>query len=157
MMKVAGINHRAVKMNERTLGTSPRLRLLAWAQSRIGREFQWGRTNCLMLCLEAMDVLSNGHLADTWRSQCSNIRDVIRNTRRLSAESELEKAGLAKIDGPPHVGDLIVGLPPHYRQFSGHVVLGDYCISSNPKQGVGYLVTRDVLAQPHAAIWRYRG
>jgi hypothetical protein len=107
-----------------------------------------------MLCLEAIDVLRGSDLANTWRSACSNIRDVIRNTRRLDAEAELIKAGLMPVDGPARVGDLIIGLPPHYRQFTGHVVLGKYCLSSRPKDGVKYFATHEALAQPHASLWR---
>ena len=139
---------------ERTLGSSPTLRLLAWAQSRVGRPFKWGQTNCLMLCLEAVDVLRGSDLAGAWRSKCNNIRDVIRNTRRLDAAAELRKAGFIKINTPPKSGDLIIGLPPHYRQFSGHVVLGDHCLSSTPQVGVGYAWVRDALRGPNVSVWR---
>lgn len=54
------------------------VRLARWATLRTGERFRWGQTDCVLLCLEAFDVMTGSDKADAhrgrWRSRAGALR-----------------------------------------------------------------------------------
>jgi hypothetical protein len=137
-----------------------RLRLHAWAWSRLGAPFQWGTSDCWCLCAEALDRLHGTTIAQQWRNRWTRAREAVRACRELPITDLLHALGLSVIPHPsslipPLAGDLLIAMPPARRFFFAHVALGNgWALSSSVRDGVGLVLIDEALAAPGIAIWR---
>lgn len=129
--------------------------LVIWARHQIGLPFIWGSTDCAMVAVSAIDIITGGAHRQTYGGQWSTEAEAMAAYDRLPHLSAL----LAELGAevlPGHlfaVGDLItVPTPTWPEQY--HVVLGRRSLCCDIEHGVVQIPTRPILAQPGARLWR---
>ena len=133
-----------------------RVRLLLWSRQRLGCAFEWGRSDCAIVCAEAYDAITGGRLAAQYAGRYRTARGAARFQRRhgVTLREGLEKAGVFRWQGVPVMGDLILHPHPDGPWVVGHVVLGPFCLTAAEAPGVYLGRTEDAIAQPGAGVWR---
>jgi hypothetical protein len=130
-------------------------RLSAWARARIGAPFQWGLSDCAILCAEAVDAMTGStharSLRGAWGSQAQALR-FQRRTGSLVRGLLLSGCFPLKpvVDWMP--GDIIVAERDGF--IAGHVCLGDLSLSSLPGLGVCLCETRLLRVYPGSRALR---
>jgi hypothetical protein len=132
-------------------------RLAAWAQRRLGDPFQWGESDCAIVCCEAFDCLTGSRMAAEYRARYHNARQALRfqAKRGINLQTELERRGAFRWQGMALFGDLILHPHPEEPWMVGHVVIGpELVLSANEAAGVCCGRIADAVAQPGAGVWR---
>lgn len=132
-------------------------RLRAWAHFRHGDPFQWGVTDCWIVCLEAVDCMRGGaSLAAGLRGRYGTRRGALKLQRRedLDLGRVLESAGARRVLAPPLAGDIVIHQHPDDPFGIGHVCFGEVVLSAHQVHGVALGRTADALAMVGAGVWR---
>lgn len=134
-----------------------RERLFAWAVSQIGAPFEWGRNDCALICLEAVDrIRGRSGAAAQYRGRWTGCRAALRFQEKEGMElaAALEREGAFRWRGMPETGDLVLHPHPGLDFTCGHVVLGFTVLSSNEENGVYVGQLAAALTQPGAFVMR---
>ena len=121
------------------------VKLLAWADARVAEAFVWGQTDCVILALEAHDLIAGSALADVhrggWDSEYTAKRYMINHD--IDIERGLVAAG-CELVAPGYLqrGDFI--LVQDEAWICAHVCIGHLALSSRPGDGV--ILLPDALA-----------
>jgi len=138
-------------------------RLTAFARAWIGRPFEWGRCDCVLLAANAVDALAGTRFGQLYTGLWSDEKSARRYQREAGdASLGLRIAGLEEPFAPDLIfeerigglrrGDLILARFGGF--FCAHVAFGALCLSTDPKRPVGWLATAEVLAWPRAIVLR---
>ncbi len=120
-------------------------RLQDWAAARAGLPFEWGKTDCAVLCAEAFDLMAGTDYASSLRGSYATASEAARYQRRIANLWDgLRGAGCVVLPSPlaATLGDFLVGRRKGF--WCGHVCLGATCLSSDAKTGVGVADTLDL-------------
>lgn len=129
--------------------------LTEWARNRCGAPFEWGQTDCAMLCFEAFDALTGEALAARYRGRYASERSALRFMAEHGIDLRwvlIEAGCLPVAKGFQQRGDFM--LVPIGAFVGGHVCLGDRVISAPPGGRVGYGWLGQLLRYPSLEILR---
>ena len=122
------------------------MRLVRWADGRVGAPFVWGETDCAMLAFEAVDALSGGvELVTRYRGCWSSEREARRFQVREKTDTVrmLLEAGCVPVPKGFHQrGDVL--LTPKNGFQCAHVCFGALCLSSCPADGTSWCLTSEL-------------
>ena len=129
--------------------------LIAWAERLRGLPFEWGATDCAILCCEAFDLMTCAQLAERYRGQYANLHGARRYQMQhgITLKTVLEAAGCTPVR--PHFqqrGDFLLETAGGFA--CGHVCLGELALSATPEAGVAFAPVRELLARPGCEILR---
>lgn len=144
-------------MNNSSLYPDWRARLARWATLRVGAPFEWGRSDCALICFEAVDCIRRGsNLAAQYRGAWDSMHGAIRFQREHGTDlrAALTAAGLSAHAGPAATGDIILHSPEGYAFVAGNVAVLNYIVSAHPEYGVALGRLADAVAYPGAQIMR---
>ena len=123
------------------------VKALDHAQSLIGRPFQYGQTDCTMICLEMYDIMYNGHEVEKYRGMWTDLKTGLACRKNLGMDihSWLLGLGAERIPvGFQRFGDFIIAITSAGMAL-GHVCLGQQSLSSQEEAGVGLCDTVALL------------
>ena len=133
---------------------TPEQSVIRWSRTVKGQPFAWGRTDCAMLTLAALDVLTGTAHAEAYTGLWDSEATALAHFATETPSQVLQGFGAAEV--PPAfvvLGDVItVPADPWPEQL--HFVLGRYSLCSDVERGVALLRTRSLTAQPGARVWR---
>jgi len=130
--------------------------LISWAESRLGRPFIWGETDCNVLALEALDVITNGNNVAIAKGKYHSKLGAIRFLARLGKglADVVKEADGVEIDTCRYkTGDFLI--MDHTAYEMAHVYLDGRLFSSHPETGVRLFKPVD-QALTRAAFTVYR-
>ena len=131
-------------------------RLLAWADARLAEAFVWGQTDCVILALEAHDLITGTAMADEYRARWDSNTSAYRFMREhdIDIERGLVAAGCEDVaPGYLQRGDFI--LVEEGGWICAHVCIGHLALSSRPADGVVLNLDAMALAlRPGARVLR---
>ena len=121
--------------------------LMVRAQELLGFPFEYGQTDCAMICILLLDAMTGSQHADQYRGQWHDRKSALRAlSRKGSLQTGLEALGCLPIaPGFQQVGDFILAEDAAGWIYS-HVCLGERSISSSPEDGVCLVDTAAALA-----------
>lgn len=119
-----------------TAGRRPdwEVRLARWATLRNGEPFVWGRTDCAMLCFEALEAITGADVCSRYLGQWHSRSSALRYQQRQGTTVTRELLGLGCSEITPGYqqrGDFVIieRAPfPH-----AHVCFGEKALSSTIK------------------------
>lgn len=116
------------------------VRLARWATRANGLPFEWGRTDCAMLCFQALEQLTGRDVcsayAGQWHSRSSALRYQARHGTNVTRE--LVKLGCVDVPfGQQQRGDFVIVEDAPFPR--AHVCFGEKVLSSAPRQRVAWL------------------
>ena len=137
--------------------------LIAWAEHLRGSPFEWGVTDCAILCLEAFDIMSGrwgqpdgcGGLAEQYRGRYADERAARRFQvlHDVDLRKKLVAAGCTPVaPNFQQCGDFLLESAGGF--VCGHVCLGLHALSATPESGVQMLPVRELIARPWCEILR---
>lgn len=133
---------------------SPEQNVIIWARGMIGCEFVWGETDCAMLSLKGLEILTGEDYAARYRGKWSTQQEAIDHYRTELPSQVLESFGGQRVPGTFAVlGDVVI-VPGEAWPEQMHFVLGAKSLSSRPSNGVGLVTTRELTDLPDAVVWR---
>lgn len=124
--------------------------MMAAAQALLGTPFEYGQTDCPMVCLLMADAMTGGALADAHRGQWQDRKSGLVYVKRTgnSLEAVLRSLGVAEVlPGFQQPGDFILTINPE-GWVRGHVCLGRNVISSDTGRGVALYDAAAILTLP---------
>lgn len=139
-------------------------RLSAFAREWMGQSFEWGRRDCTLLAARVVDALAGTELAilygGRWRDEKSarefklgfhgDLEGVLRGVGLESAFSE--DAARAVLEERLWRGDLILARLAGFC--CAHAAFGALALSADPKRGIVWCPTAELLAWPGAVVLR---
>ena len=133
--------------------------LYEWAEARLGDAFEWGRTDCALLMLEACDIIRGTDDATDYRGRWQTRIGAIRYIAETETPSDyLRKAGARTVALHfQQAGDILLAQGEAYPDFRdcAHVCLGRRSLTADPEQGVVNVITGELTAlDPPPLIWR---
>ncbi len=125
------------------------VRLVEWAEHRLGQPFAWGQVDCVMLALEAYDLLAAADpgVAEAWRGRYDSELSGAQLARDENTDLRGLLAGLGCVPvarGFQQRGDLILAWNGLY--WCAHVCFGVQSLSARPESAVAWFDTAAVLA-----------
>lgn len=106
--------------------------LIKFAKANLGRPFEWGKCDCNVLALEAMDAAYGSNLASIIKGKYSNREEAIEFMRNIEwkdwAEFLTEKGFVEGKKGFEQIGDLMIVSLPDYELV--HVYMGKAVLSA---------------------------
>lgn len=121
--------------------------LMARAQGLLGTAFEYGHTDCPMVCLFMHDAMTGKSEADAHRGQWSDRATGMKYVKRTgnSLEAVLRRLGGQDVTkGFQQVGDFILTIGPD-GWVRGHVCLGAHTISADRDHGISLYDTQSIL------------
>ena len=129
--------------------------LIAWAEKLRGSPFEWGVTDCAILCAEAFDLMTDAEFAERYRGRYTNESEARRFQQRhgIDLRMGLEAAGCTPVErNYQQRGDFLLESAGGF--VCGHICLGAYALSAAPESGVNLLPVRELLTRPGCGILR---
>ncbi len=127
-----------------------RIALMTRAQELIGTPFEYGQTDCPMVCLMMHDAMTGEHEADAHRGQWSDRKSGLAYVKRTgnSLEAVLRRLGGSDVQmGFQQPGDFILTITAD-GWVRGHVCLGLMALSSDRERGISLYSTQAILDLP---------
>lgn len=121
--------------------------LMLRAQALIGTPFDYGQTDCPMVCLLMADAMTGSNEAEVHRGQWHDRKSGLAYVARTGNSLEAVLRRLGGVDvciGFQQPGDFILTINPE-GWVRGHVCLGERCISSDRDSGVTLYDTAVIL------------
>ncbi len=124
--------------------------LMARAQALLGTAFEYGQTDCPMVCLFMHDAMTGKNEAEVhrgnWTDRATGLAYVKRTGNGL--EAVLRRLGGVDIKkGFQQPGDFILTIGPD-GWVRGHVCLGASTISADRERGIALYDTQSILTLP---------
>jgi len=130
------------------------LRLIDFVKASRGRPFAWGRCDCNVFALEAMDAAYGTDLAGLIRGRYDSLLGAFLFRRRVlgSLINILKAAGFVEGKrGFEQTGDLLIVEDSKWEMV--HIYLGSQVVSAFPDGGVQTFPMRDLRDKPYS-VWR---
>lgn len=127
-----------------------------FARELIGQPFEWGKTDCVCVVLQCLDVMCNTDIASEVLGCYATPESAYKQQQRGDGLVDiLERWGAEKIGCPclARRGDVLIGKRDGF--FAGHLVLGRHCLSSDPAAGVVLVELAEVTKVQGLTAWRY--
>ena len=131
------------------------VKLIAWAENLRGSPFEWGVTDCAILCCEAYDIMTGGQLAKQYRGRYANETEAwkFQTQHGIHLKKGLLAAGCTPVTSNfQQCGDFLLESAGGFM--CGHVCLGVQALSARPGEGVNLLPVRELIARPGCEILR---
>ncbi len=135
--------------------TSADQKLVMWARQQVGKPFEWGVTDCAMLALQAVDILTDGEHAQTYAGKWETQSQALAHFEIEKPSDVLQRLGAVEIDAIRAAAGDILTLPAYIWPEQLHVVMGRLCLSADIDQGVCLLPTRLFVTVEGARAWRF--
>jgi hypothetical protein len=124
--------------------------LHARAQQLLGVPFEYGQTDCPMVCLMMADAMSGRHEAELHRGKWSDRKTGLIYVKKTgnSLEAVLRRLGGQDVEkGFQQAGDFILTITAD-GWVRGHVCLGMTCISADRDNGISLYSVGAILTLP---------
>jgi hypothetical protein len=133
---------------------TPEQNVIIWARGMLGEEFVWGVTDCAMLALKGLDVLTGESYAARYLGKWTGEDEALAHFKtELPSQVLAGFGGIRVLNTFAVLGD-VIAVPAGIWPEQMHFVLGAKSLSSDPAKGVHLLPTRLLTELPDATVWR---
>lgn len=133
---------------------TPEQRIVAWSRTVLRQPFEWGKTDCAMLTLQALELLTGKKYLDAYRGAWTSEEEALAHFQHEKPSDVLKGWGAQQV--PPAFavfGDVVTApAAPWPEQL--HFVLGRHAFTSDQARGVALVPTRLLTALTGAQVWR---
>jgi len=133
---------------------TPEQNVILWARSMLGQTFVWGETDCAMLALKGLDVLTGMKYTDRYKGQWANEDEALNHFKTEMPSEVLQSLGGEKVPGTFAVLGDVITVPAGFWPEQMHFVLGAQSLCTDPTKGVHLLPTRILTELDEAVVWR---
>lgn len=133
---------------------TPEQLVIGWSRTVVGQPFEWGRTDCAMLTLVALDLLTGRDYASAYRGLWGSQAEALAHFALETPSAVLQGFGAEEVPAAYAVLGDVLTVPADPWPETLHFVLGRHCLSSSQNRGVGLAPTRAVAGLAGARVWR---
>jgi hypothetical protein len=125
-----------------------------WAFRVRGRPFAWGETDCAILTLEGLELLTGHPCVAGYRGLWASREEALAHFSQELPSDVLKGLGAVEVAPAFAVFGDVITLPADPWPEQLHFILGRYSLVSDEERGVGLAPTRVLLNIAGARVWR---
>ena len=129
-------------------------KLVLFAGSQVGKPFVWGETDCVMLGLKCVDIMTG---SSDWLAYAGRWSNEAEARAYFATETPFDYLAWRKAEevtpGFEQIGDVMLAQTPEWP-FCVHIVVGAKALSSSPSSGVNLIPVALIRETAGVTIWR---